>query len=200
METTVTVVEGEEAVHWELCAEIVVLSGNHLFTHTSTDLGLEVENSTETEITTFTTLVVLRVLDSTTSRERRHTTEDIFVQVKSLLCLGDTTSRRHEDSVEDIRVTVVKLTADLRQCSSGHSTECLFFTSCDITENTNVLREDVFTSTNDSDWRLLELSMAPLRVWRLVGDSVFLELSKNVTDLETFLEIIVLEWGFSWAS
>lgn len=56
METRVTVVEREESIHWELSTKVVVLSRQHLLSHTGTDLGLEIEDGAETEISPLTTL------------------------------------------------------------------------------------------------------------------------------------------------
>ena len=53
--------------------------------------------------------------------------------------------------VEEIGVTVMELTTDLSQSTSEESTECLFLSGGDVTEDTNVLRENVFTSTKNSD-------------------------------------------------
>ena len=56
METGVTVVEGEEPVHRELGAEVVVLSRQHLLAHAGSNLGLEVENRPESEISSLSAL------------------------------------------------------------------------------------------------------------------------------------------------
>jgi hypothetical protein len=56
VETGVTVVEGEEPVHGELRAEVVVLSRKHLLSHSRSNLGLEVEDRSETEISTLSAL------------------------------------------------------------------------------------------------------------------------------------------------
>lgn len=48
LESRVTIVEREEPVDGELGTEVIVLSTEHLLTHTGTNLGLEIENSTET--------------------------------------------------------------------------------------------------------------------------------------------------------
>ncbi len=82
-----TVVEREEAVGRELGTKIVVLSGKHLLTHSVSKLGGEVENGTETQVTSLTTLVVLDVLDATPTTESSHTGIDIFVQVETLCAL-----------------------------------------------------------------------------------------------------------------
>ena len=59
VETGVAIVEGQESVDRELSAEVVVLATEHLLAHTRADLGLEIENRPEPEITTFAALVVL---------------------------------------------------------------------------------------------------------------------------------------------
>lgn len=56
MESRVTVVEGEESIHGELSSEVVVLSREHLLSHSGSDLGLEVENRSESEISSLSTL------------------------------------------------------------------------------------------------------------------------------------------------
>jgi hypothetical protein len=112
METGMTVVEGQESVDRELSSEVVVFSTKHLLSHTSTNLGLEIQNGSETEISTFTTLVVFGMLDSTTSTDGVHTGVNIFVEMQTLLRLGDTASSVHEDGVEEIRVTVMQLSAN----------------------------------------------------------------------------------------
>lgn len=66
MEARVTVVEGEEAVHRELGAEVVVLSREHLLAHAGADLGLEVEDRSEAEVSSLSALSVVRA----TSRQR----------------------------------------------------------------------------------------------------------------------------------
>ena len=72
MEARVAVVEGEEAVHRELRAEVVVLAREHLLAHAGADLGLEVEDGAEAEVAAFAALVVLGVLDPTAATERVH--------------------------------------------------------------------------------------------------------------------------------
>lgn len=54
-----TVVKRQEPINGQLCTEIVVFPRKHLFPHTSPNLSLEIEDSTETQISPFTTLVVL---------------------------------------------------------------------------------------------------------------------------------------------
>lgn len=56
VESRVAVVEGEEAVHGELGAEVVVLAREHLLSHSRPDLRLEVEDGTKSEISTLTAL------------------------------------------------------------------------------------------------------------------------------------------------
>jgi len=191
VETSVSVVERQEAVQRELSAEVVVFTGQHLLTHTSTNLGGEVENGSETQITTLTTLVVFAVLDSATTELSSHTGVNILVQVKTLLSLGDTTTSSHEDTVEEIGVTVMELTTDLSESTSEESTECLFLSGSDVTENTNVLRENVLASTENGN--RVELGGGQTRsVRRDIVGGHFLELGKNRTNLQTFLQVVVL--------
>jgi hypothetical protein len=192
VETRMTIVESQESINRQLCTEVVVFSRKHLFTHTGSDFSLEIQNSTETEISTFTTLVVFRVLDSTTSTERHHTCENIFVQVETLLSFGNTTSSVHVDGIKEIGMTVMKFSTNIRQRSSSEGTEGLFLSSSNVSEDTDVFRENVFSSTKDSDGVFGEGLMSGSGVRRLIGDLVFLEFPEDVSDLETFLEIIVL--------
>ena len=192
VETGVAVVEREEAVDGELRAEVVVLATEHLLAHTRADLRREVQNSAEAEVTTLATLVVLRVLDASATSEGVHARVDILVQVKTLLRLGDTAARRHEERVEEIRVTVVQLAANPRKRARREGTERLFLSSREVTEDTNVLREDVLARADDGDRGALEVLVAPLRVRALARDRVLLELREHVPDLETFLEVVVL--------
>ena len=56
VEPRMTVIEGEESIDGKLSTEVVVFSREHLFSHSGPDLGLEIEDSTESEISTFSTL------------------------------------------------------------------------------------------------------------------------------------------------
>ena len=81
------VVECQEAVDRELCAEVIVFSTEHLLAHTRADLRLEVQDRAKPKITALPALVVLRVLDAAAAPERVHTSVDILVQVETLLRL-----------------------------------------------------------------------------------------------------------------
>lgn len=85
VETRVTIVEGKESIHGELSTEVVVFAREHLFTHTGRNLGSEVENRSESEITTLSTLVVLGVLDLSSSFVREHTSVNIFGKMETFL-------------------------------------------------------------------------------------------------------------------
>src|SRR5579859_7071885 len=111
--------------------------------------------------------------------------------MQSFLSLRDTASRRHENTVEEIRVTVMQFTADLRQCTSEQCTERLFLSGSNVTEDTNVLRENVLSRTKNSD-RVGIGRVRPRRIRRNGIDSHFFEFGKNAADLETFLEVVVL--------
>lgn len=52
----VAVVESQEAIHRELGAEVVVLAREHLLAHAGADLGLEVEDRAEAEVTALAAL------------------------------------------------------------------------------------------------------------------------------------------------
>lgn len=56
VETGVAVVEGEEAVHGELRAEVVVFAREHLLSHSRSNLGLEVEDGAEAQVATLSAL------------------------------------------------------------------------------------------------------------------------------------------------
>ena len=88
MEARVAVVEGEEAVHRELRAEVVILAREHLLAHAGADLGLEVEDGAKAEVAAFAALVVLGVLDPSAATERVHAGVDVLVEMQALLRLG----------------------------------------------------------------------------------------------------------------
>jgi len=104
VEAWVTIVERQEPIHRQLRAEIVVFPTEHLLSHTGTDLGLEVENRAETEITSLSTLIVLRVLDPTAATECHHTRVDVLVEMQTLLRFRDTSSSVHVNGVQEIRL------------------------------------------------------------------------------------------------
>ena len=107
MESGVAVVEGKEPIDGELSTKVIILPRKHLFTHTSTNLSLEIQNRSETEVTTLSALVVLGVLDATTAAESVHTRKDIFVEMESLLCLGHTAAGVHVEGVQEIRMAIM---------------------------------------------------------------------------------------------
>ena len=109
LEPRVGVVEGQETVDGELRAEVIVLSAQHLFAHPGSDLGHEVQDRSETKVSSLAALIVLRVLDAPTTPECGHTGINIFVEMEPLLRLGDTASGSHVDGVEEIGVAVVEL-------------------------------------------------------------------------------------------
>ncbi|EEQ37579.1 hypothetical protein CLUG_01701, partial [Clavispora lusitaniae ATCC 42720] len=194
METRVTVVEGQESVQWQLSRQVVVFSGQHSFTHTSTDLGCEITDRTETHISTLTTLVIFTVFDSSSSQHCSHTSVDIFVQVQSLLSLRDTTSSKHKSGIQEIRVTIMQFTSNLGQRSSEQSTKSSFLTSSNITQDTRVLRENVLSGTQNGN-RGFALFLAVLQVWSIwihVFNIQFFEFSQNRSDLQTLFKIVVL--------
>ena len=191
VEARVSVEEGQEAIQRELSAEVVVFTGQHLLSHTSSNLGGEVENGAEAQITTLTTLVVLAVLDATTTEESSHTGVNILVQMETLLGLGHTTTGAHEDTVEEIGVTVMELATNLSQGTSEEGTERLFLSGSNVTKDTDVLRENVLASTENGDG--VEVGGRKTRsVRRDVVSGHFLELGKDGTDLETLLQVVVL--------
>src|SRR5579859_7736813 len=86
---------------------------------------------------------------------------------------------------------VMKLASDLSQCTSEERAKCLFFAGCNITQNTDVLGENVLTSTENSDrsntsWR---------KSWSIWGDVInshLFELGENTANFEAFFEVVVL--------
>ena len=139
VESRMTVVECKEPIDRQLRSQVVVLSTEHLLSHTSSNLGLEIENGTETQITTFTTLVVFRMLDPSASSKCVHTGVNILVQVQTLLSLGDTASSVHVDGVQEIRVTIVQLSTNPRERTSSQGSESLFLSGGNVSKDTNVL-------------------------------------------------------------
>ena len=81
LETRVTIIERQESIHRELGAQVVVFSTKELFTHTRPNLGLEVQDGTETEITTLSALVIVGVFDPAAATKGVHAREDIFVEM-----------------------------------------------------------------------------------------------------------------------
>ena len=187
-----TVVEREETVDGELHAEVVVLATEHLLTHTRPKLGLEVQNRPQTAITALSAPVVLPVLDTPATGDGGHTSEDILVRVETLLRLPHDAARRHERHIQEIRVTVVQLPADPREHARHEHTERLLLAGGDVSEDTDVLGEDVLARADDGDRELGELLLAPLCVQALAQDVVLLELAQDVRDLDTLLQVVVL--------
>src|SRR6202035_6052916 len=111
--------------------------------------------------------------------------------MQSLLSLRDTTASRHENAVEEIGVTVMQFSTELCQCTRKQGTECLFLAGSDVTENTNILREDVLSCSENGDG--VDLGGGYARgIRRHVINRHLLKLSENAANLETFLEIVVL--------
>jgi len=89
-------------------------------------------------------------------------------------------------------VSIVEFTTNPCHRASGEGTKCLFLSSCEITQDTNILREDVFTRANDGNRPFTEILVVPLAVRVLVRHCVFFELGKNIPDFETFFKVVVL--------
>src|SRR6266702_2565374 len=79
MEPGMAVIEGQETVYWQLCTQVIIFSAEHLFTHASTDLRLEMEDCPEAEVTPFATLIVFRMLDTAASTKGIHTRKNVLV-------------------------------------------------------------------------------------------------------------------------
>ena len=125
------------------------------------------------------------MLDALVTRDGRHTSEDILVQVGALLRLRHAAARRHERRHQEIRVAVVKLSADAREHARRERTKRLLLDGGNVTEDTNVLREDVFVHADDGDRELGELFRTSLCVRALARDVVLLELAEDVPDPDT---------------
>ena len=89
-------------------------------------------------------------------------------------------------------MTVMQLSTDVRQTPRRKGTERLLLSSSDITQNTDILREDVLSRTKNRHGELGKLGVSSRGVRRLVRDSEFLKFTQNVSDLQTFFEVVVL--------
>ena len=132
------------------------------------------------------------MFDTTATTERVHTSEDILVQVKSLLRFRHSTARVHEDTVKEIRVSVMQLATNPRQRTSGKRTKRLFLPSSNITQNPNILRKNILARSNDRNRWSFEIVLTPLRVRIRTRDVILFEFAENVSDLQTLLKIIIL--------
>src|SRR5436853_3973313 len=86
---------------------------------------------------------------------------------------------------------VMEFASDLSQCTSEERAKCLFFAGCNITEDTDVLGENVLTSTKNSDRSKTSWG----NTWSIWGDVInshFLELGENTANFEAFFEVVVL--------
>jgi hypothetical protein len=75
---------------------------------------------------------------------------------------------------------------------SRECTECLFLPSSKITQNTNILREDIFTSADNGDGWFREVLVIPVSIGTLTWNGVLFEFSEDIVNFETLLEIVVL--------
>lgn len=58
------------------------------------------------------------------------------------------------------------------------------------TENTDVLRENVLSGTNDGHWVSVKVGLATGRIGALVGQMELFKLAENVADFQALLEIL----------
>ncbi len=186
------VVERQESVDGQLRPEIIVLPRQQLLAHSGTDLRLEVQDGAKAQITSLSALVVLSVLDATATSKGVHARVNILVEMQALLRLGDTAASRHVQRVQEIRVSVVQLSADPGHRPRRQSTERLLLSSGQITQDTDVLRENVLAGADNSDGRALEVIVVPLCVRALTRHGVLLELGEHVPDLQALFEVVVL--------
>ncbi|RUP24345.1 hypothetical protein BC936DRAFT_138933 [Jimgerdemannia flammicorona] len=151
------VVEGQEPVQRKLRSEVVILARQHLLAHTGADLGGEIQNGPEAEVATFAALVVFSVFDSSATCEGADTRINIFVEMKTLLRLADTAARGHKNTIQKVRMTVMQFSSDLGHDPLRQSAERLLLTGSDVTQNANILREDVLTRPDNCHWRDITL-------------------------------------------
>lgn len=132
------------------------------------------------------------MFDLSSSTKRVHSSVDILIQMQTLLRLRYTTSSRHEDGVEEIGMTVMQLSTNVRHRPRSERTERLLLPSSDVSQNTDVLRENVLSSSNNRDRILAEFLRSFRSVRVLRRDVVVLEFTENISNLETLLQIIIL--------
>ena len=87
---------------------------------------------------------------------------------------------------------IVQLPSDPRKRARRERAKRLLLARGQVTEDTDVLREDVLARADDRDRRLLEVLVAPLRVRALARHRVLLELREHVPDLQALLQVVVL--------
>src|SRR5260221_10410444 len=112
--------------------------------------------------------------------------------MQALLCFGYAAACAHERRVEEIRVPIMQLAPYPSKRARRECPKCLLLTSRDIAQNANVLRENVLAGADNCDRCGFKLLLAPLSIWTLTTDRVFLKFRKNVTNFETFLKIVIL--------
>src|SRR5258708_37969442 len=192
MESRMTIIKREEAVNRQLTAKEIVLPTEHLFANTSPNLSLEIKDGTKTKISSFAALIIFYVLNAPAAPEGGHTGEDIFIEMKSFLRFGDSSAGIHESGINEIRMAIVKLSAYPSQRSSREGAESLFFSSRDITQDTNILRKDVFACPENSHGCLGKFLLTPLCIRILLRHSIRFKLAQHITNLEALLEVVVL--------
>ena len=64
VEARMGVVEGQEPIERQLRAQVIILAREHLLAHAGADLGGEVQDRSEAQITTLTALIVLAMFDT----------------------------------------------------------------------------------------------------------------------------------------
>ena len=85
----------------------------------------------------------------------------------------------------------MELATDLSESTGEHGTECLFLSGGNVTEDTNVLGENVFTGSENGD----RVELGARKARGVGGDVVsghLFELSENAANLEALLEVVVL--------
>jgi len=124
----------------------------------------EIKDGTKAKIVSFTALVILHVLDFASACENVYTSVNIFIEVQALLCFRDPTMGCHVHHVQEIGMSIMQISTNPCHQASGKRTEHLFLSSSKITQDTNILGENVFTSANNGNGWLVEVLVVPMSI------------------------------------
>src|SRR5437016_10335992 len=105
--------------------------------------------------------------------------------MQAFLRFGNATTSCHEDTIQEVRMSIMKFTTYLSQSASEESTECLFLSSSNITEDTDIFGENIFTSTEDR-YRILVRRWETRGIRRDIISCHLFKLRKNAADLKAF--------------
>ena len=145
-------------------AQVVVLTTEHLLAHACSNLCLEIKDGTKAKIASFTALVILHVLDFASASENVYTSVNIFIEVQALLRFRDPTTSCHVHRIQEIGMSIMQFSTDPCHQASGEHTECLFLSSSKITQDINILGENVFTSADNGNGWLVEVLVVPMAI------------------------------------